>query len=133
MIPRREFITFLGGAAAWPLAARAQQDGRMRRIGVLMPGDENGPLAKARISAFTQAFADLGWADGRNVRMDLRWYGADSNRIRALAQELVGLQPDIILATSTPGDRCPPAGDADDPDRLRGRERPRRQRHRPAA
>jgi hypothetical protein len=70
---RREFIAGLGGAAAaWPLAARAQQGGRMRRIGVLLPGDENDPPAKARLSAFTQVLAGLGWTDGRNVRMDLR-------------------------------------------------------------
>jgi putative ABC transport system substrate-binding protein len=98
---RREFIAGLGSAAAWPLAARAQQTDRVRRIGVLMSGDENDPWWKARISAFTQALADLGWTDGRNVRMDLRW-GGDINRIRALAQELVGLQPDIILTDTTP-------------------------------
>ena len=97
MILRREFITFFGGAAAWPLTARAQQGGRMRRIGVLMPFDENDPVGKTALSAFTQALADLGWADGRNVRMDLRWFGDDTNRIRASAQELVGLQPDIIV------------------------------------
>jgi putative ABC transport system substrate-binding protein len=74
----------------------------MRRIGVLMPGDESDPLLKNQVSAFTQALAALGWADRRNVRMDVRWGGGDANRIRALAQELVGLQPDIILATSTP-------------------------------
>ena len=73
-----------------------------RRIGVLMPCDENDPVAKPRTSAFTQALADLGWTDGRNVRMDLRWAGADTNRIRALAQELVGLQPDIIVTAGTP-------------------------------
>jgi putative tryptophan/tyrosine transport system substrate-binding protein len=95
---RREFIAGLGSAAAWPLAARAQQGERVRRIGVLMPHDENDPEGKLRYSAFTQALADLGWTDGRNVRMDLRWTGGDSNRIRALAQELVGLQPDIIAA-----------------------------------
>src|SRR6516225_8486302 len=94
---RRDFITLLGGAAAWPLAARAQRGDRVRRIGVLMALDENDPVAKARISAFTQALADLGWTDGRNVRMDFRGGGADINRIRALAQELVGLKPDIIL------------------------------------
>ena len=99
---RREFIAGLGSAAAWPLAARAQQGDRVRRIGVLMPGDENDPVAKPRLSAFTQALADLGWTDGRNVRMDLRWGGGDINRIRALAQELVGLQPDIILTNATP-------------------------------
>src|SRR6516165_2214073 len=103
MIRRRDFITLLGSAAAaWPLAARAQQGDRVRRIGVLMPGDENDPLWKTRLSAFTQAFAVLGWTDGRNVRMDFRWGRADINRIRALAQELVGLQPDIILANGAP-------------------------------
>ena len=99
---RREFITALGGAAAWPLAAWAQQESRMRRIGVFMLGDENDPFAKTQVSAFTQALADLGWANGRNVRMDLRWFGDDINRTRALARELVGFQPDIILAGSTP-------------------------------
>ena len=98
---RREFITFLGGAAAWPVLGQAQQGDRVRRIGWLMPGDEN-PVAKANVSAFTQALAGLGWTDGRNVRMDLRWTGADINRIRAIAQEVVGLKPDIILAGTTP-------------------------------
>jgi putative ABC transport system substrate-binding protein len=97
MTNRREFITLLGGAAAWPLAARAQQGDRVRRIGVLTALDENDPLAKLQLSAFTQALADLGWNDGRNVRMDLRWGRDDINRMRALAKELVGLQPDIIL------------------------------------
>jgi putative ABC transport system substrate-binding protein len=96
---RREFIARLGSAAAWPVVARAQQAERMRRIGVLMPRDENDPLVKSWVPAFTQALADLGWTDGRNVRMDLRWAGGDINRIRALAQELVGLQPDIILTS----------------------------------
>jgi putative ABC transport system substrate-binding protein len=100
---RRDFITLLGGAAAaWPLAAWAQQAERMRRIGVLIPGDENDPLAKTFVSAFNQALADLGWTDGRNVQMDLRWHSEDTNRIRALAQELVGMKPDIILAHATP-------------------------------
>ena len=99
---RRNFITLLGGAAALPLAARAQQGGRMRRIGVLMAGGENNPVSKAGLSAFTQALADLGWADRRNVRMDVRFGGGDANRIRALAQELVGLQPDIIQASGIP-------------------------------
>ena len=101
-INRREFITLLGGAAAWPLAARAQQGGRVRRIGVLMGPAEDDPWAKTMVSAFMQALADLGWTEGRNVRMDLRWAGADTNRIRAVAQELVGLQPDIILTGGTP-------------------------------
>jgi putative ABC transport system substrate-binding protein len=72
MIQRREFITLLGGAVAWPLAARAQQDGRVRRIGVLVPFDETDPAVKTGASAFTQALADLGWTVGRNVRTDLR-------------------------------------------------------------
>jgi putative ABC transport system substrate-binding protein len=97
VIGRREFISGLGSAAAWPVAARAQQSERVRRIGMLRPGDENDPLAKAPIDAFTQALADLGWTDGRNVRIDLRWDGGDINRMRALAQELVGLRPDVIV------------------------------------
>jgi putative ABC transport system substrate-binding protein len=97
---RRDFLTVLGGAAAWPLAARAQQGDRVRRIGVLMQQTDD-PVFKMRHSAFTQALADLGWTDGRNARMELRWGGGDINRIRALAQELVGLQPDIILANGT--------------------------------
>jgi putative ABC transport system substrate-binding protein len=101
MMLRRQFITLLGGAAVWPLAARAQQGDRVRRIGVLVPFGENDPEGKRRVSAFTQALADLGWTDGRNVRMDLRWGGEDPNRIPALAQELVGLKPDIILANGT--------------------------------
>jgi putative ABC transport system substrate-binding protein len=93
---RREFIAGLGGAAVWPIAARAQQGDRVQRIGVLFGGsDENDPEGKRRYSAFTQALADFGWTDGRNLRMDLRWGGGDTNRIRALAQEFVSLQPDI--------------------------------------
>jgi putative tryptophan/tyrosine transport system substrate-binding protein len=99
---RREFIAGLGSVAAWPRAAGAQQPDRVRRIGVLRSGDENDSAAKVRHSAFTQALADLGWSDGRNVRMDLRWGGGDTNKMRALAQELVGLQPDIIVTGGTP-------------------------------
>ena len=73
MIRRREFIAGLGGAAAWPLAVRAQQGQRVRRIGVLMPQDENDPVWKPRLSAFTQALAGLGWIDGRNVRINFEW------------------------------------------------------------
>jgi putative ABC transport system substrate-binding protein len=102
-LKRRDFITLLGGAAAaWPLSARAQQRAEMRRVGVLMPGDENNPVFKSYLSAFIQGLTGLGWTDGRNVRIDLRWSGVDINRVRALAQELVGLQPDIILAYGTP-------------------------------
>jgi putative tryptophan/tyrosine transport system substrate-binding protein len=99
---RREFIAGMGGAAAWPLVAHAQQGERVRRIGVLMPFNENDPAAKTIVSAFTQALADLGWTDGRNVRIDLRGAGGDINRIRAFAHELVGLQPDVILVDATP-------------------------------
>jgi putative ABC transport system substrate-binding protein len=101
-VKRREFIAGIGGAAVWPVVARAQQGERVRRIGVLMPGNENDPVYTPRVSAFTQALADLGWTDGHNVRMDLRWHGDDINRIRALARELVGLHLDIILTGSTP-------------------------------
>jgi putative tryptophan/tyrosine transport system substrate-binding protein len=98
---RREFITLLGGAAAaWPLAARAQQPERVRRIGVLNPFAENDPEVQANIMAFRQALQKLGWADGRNVRIDYRWGGADPGRIRAQAKELVGLNPDVILVSS---------------------------------
>ena len=98
---RRETIALLGGAAAaWPLAARAQQRERMRSIGVLMQV-ENDPAANTYLSAFTQALAALGWADPRNVRVELRWGSGDIIRIRALAQELVGLVPDIIFTWGT--------------------------------
>ena len=73
MTQRRDFVTLLGGAAAWPLAAHAQQRDSVRRIGVLMAMDNNDPEGKLRYSAFTQALTDMGWTDGRNVRMDLRW------------------------------------------------------------
>jgi putative ABC transport system substrate-binding protein len=99
---RREFITLLGGAAAWPLAVRAQQGDRVRRIGVLMPFEENDPEGKRRYSAFPQVLADLGWTDGRNVRIVLRWAGGDINRFQTLARELVSLQPDIIVTSTTP-------------------------------
>jgi len=100
---RREFITIIGGAAAaWPLVARAQQGDRVRRIGVVMPGHENDPVWKTRLSVFTQALADLGWNDGRNARIDLRSHDDDTNRIRGLAHELVALKPDIILTSGTP-------------------------------
>ena len=102
-LQRREFIAGLAGAAASsPLAAWAQQPQRMRRIDLLMSGDENDPMRKTRLSAFTQALTGLGWTDGRNMRLELRWHGDDPNRIRALAQELVGLQPNIILTGGSP-------------------------------
>ena len=117
MIRRREFIAGLGSAAAWPLAARAQQGERVRRIGVLMRFDENDPECKRRVSAFTQALADLGWTDGRNVRMDLRWAAtirSDTSARAGVGRPATRHHP----GKPDPGDRCPPAGDADDPDRL---------------
>jgi putative ABC transport system substrate-binding protein len=95
-IARRKFVVALAGAAAWPLAAGAQRGDRVRRIGYLSLLDEN-ERSGVFLSAFTQALAGLGWAEGRNVQTDLRWSGGDTNRIQALAQELVGLQPDIIV------------------------------------
>jgi putative tryptophan/tyrosine transport system substrate-binding protein len=99
---RRTFIAGLAGSVAWPLAADAQQADRVRRIGVLMSLDENDPEGKARLSGFTQGLAELGWTDGRNVHMDIRWTAANVDRARMHAKELVDLQPDVILAESTP-------------------------------
>jgi putative tryptophan/tyrosine transport system substrate-binding protein len=99
---RREFITGLGAAAAWPLLARAQLAGRERRIGVLMSFKENDPQAKALLSAFTQGLSELGWIDGRGVRIDVRWAASDVDRMPVFAKELIDLKPDVILADSTP-------------------------------
>ena len=96
---RRDVITLLGGAAAaWPLAARAQQSDRVRRIGVLIPVAADDAEAKARLAAFRQGLRQLGWVDGRNVQIDTRWSGGDPERIRTHAAELVTLTPDVILA-----------------------------------
>jgi putative tryptophan/tyrosine transport system substrate-binding protein len=100
---RREFITLLSGAAAWPLAARAQQPEHMRLIGVLMSVKENTPEGKTELSAFSRALTESGWTDGRNLRVEVRWGGGDVNRTRTFAKELVALQPDVILAQGTPG------------------------------
>jgi putative tryptophan/tyrosine transport system substrate-binding protein len=99
---RREFIAGLGGAVAWPVVVRAQQADRVRRVGVLMVGDENDPERKTYISAFTQELAELGWSDGRNLRVDVRRGGDTVARMRTSAKELVELQPDAILADTTP-------------------------------
>ena len=95
---RREFITLLGGAAAWPLAARAQQGERVRRIGVLMFTTPDEPELQARITAFGQGLQEAGWAVGRNVRIDVRWSGGDFARVRKDAEELVALGPDVLVA-----------------------------------
>jgi len=102
MTRRREFIAGLGGTAAgWPIAARAQQPNRVRRIGALMTDDENDPEPKVWLSAFTQGLHDLGWTDGNNMRMDVRWAAGDINRMRTFAKELADLQPYVILANTT--------------------------------
>jgi putative ABC transport system substrate-binding protein len=96
---RREFISLLGGAAAtWPLAARAQQPDRMRRIGVLMNLSEDDPEAQRLVATFREGLAQLGWTEGRNLRIDYRWSAGDIERIRRYAAELVALAPDVILA-----------------------------------
>ena len=100
---RREFITLLGGtAAAWPLAARAEQSDRMRRIGVLMGFAESDPTAQSWIAAFQNALAKLGWTEGSNLRIEIRWAAADPDKIRSFAKELVDLRPDAIFDQTTP-------------------------------
>jgi ABC-type uncharacterized transport system substrate-binding protein len=102
---RRVFVTLLGGAAAaWPLAGRAQQPERMRRIGVLLPADH--PEGRARHAAFLQALQQLGWTDGRNVRIEARWSAGDASVTRKQAAELVALAPDVIVATGSAGQCC---------------------------
>ena len=98
---RREFITLVGGAASWPLAARAQQAERKRQIAVLLGWSET-PIYRSSIDAFAQELAQLGWEDGRNVQIDVRWANGDVGRIPTLAEELIALQPDLIFASTTP-------------------------------
>jgi len=99
---RREFITLLGGAAAWPLAARAQQPERMRRIGVVIALAENDPEGQARIASFRQELQKVGWTEGRNVRIDYRWPADDIYRIKRDVADLVGRAPDVIFINSQP-------------------------------
>jgi putative ABC transport system substrate-binding protein len=102
-VRRREFITLLGGAAAaWPLAARAQQGEQVRRIGVLTVFPADDPEARAWIKALLQGLMELGWVEGRNIRIDDRWAGADHSRLLALANELIELKPDLIVAAGGP-------------------------------
>src|SRR5262249_52148141 len=103
MMKRRQFITLIGGAAAaWPLAAQAQQTDRVRRVGVLMNLAGDGPESPVRVAAFAQGLQELGWVVDRNVRIDTRWGAADVDRSRGYAAELVPLAPDVILASGTP-------------------------------
>jgi putative ABC transport system substrate-binding protein len=99
---RREFITLLGGAAAWPQAAHAQQGARLRRLGVLIPYAESDAEAQSEIAAFRQTLEQLGWRDGGNLAIEYRWAGGDPSRIRAYAKELVALAPDAIFCRTTP-------------------------------
>ena len=138
---RRDFIAALGGAAALPLAARAQQTERVRRIGVLMNLAADDAEGQARLAAFLQGLQEAGWAVGRNVRIDLRWGAGDADRFRKQAAELVALAPDVVLASSLPVCAVA-AGDPHRADSVRAGRRPgwrrlgrepsaaRRQRHR---
>src|SRR5215472_18148458 len=98
---RRDFITLLGGAAAWPLAARAQQSERTRRVGVLMNFAEDDPEAQRRLAAFRKTLQALGWSEAKNLRIDVR-RGVDIDRIRDNATELVALKPELIVANAPP-------------------------------
>jgi putative tryptophan/tyrosine transport system substrate-binding protein len=102
MIRRRTFITLLGGAAAWPLATRAQQPGQVRRVGMLIGYAENDQETQARLAAFRQELEHLGWTEGRNVRLDYRFAPAGPDQAQRFAKELVALRPDILVGNSTP-------------------------------
>jgi putative tryptophan/tyrosine transport system substrate-binding protein len=100
-VKRREFITLLGGgAAAWPLAARAQQPDRMWRVGLLMGYPEGDAEGQASAAAFQQHLQELGWAEGRNIKIDTRWAGSDPNKAQTFAKELVGMTPDVIVPST---------------------------------
>jgi putative tryptophan/tyrosine transport system substrate-binding protein len=99
---RRGLIALLAGAAAWPLAARAQQDAKVRRIGVFMNFAESDPVGQARLMPFAERLKELGWIEGRNVRLDIRWSAGDAERVRRYVAEFVALAPDVILANTSP-------------------------------
>jgi ABC-type uncharacterized transport system substrate-binding protein len=101
MIKRRDFVSLLGGAIAWPLAARAQQGERMRRVGVLMPWTPDDSEGQARVTAFLQGMQQLGWSEGHNISIDRRWATSDPRRMREYATELIALAPDVIFATGS--------------------------------
>jgi putative tryptophan/tyrosine transport system substrate-binding protein len=105
-IGRRELLAALGGAAAWPLTARAQQTDRMRRIGVLMHLAADDPEGQRRIAAFLQGLQEVGWGVGRNANIDVRWAAGEADRFRKYAMELVALAPDAILTSATPSVRA---------------------------
>jgi putative ABC transport system substrate-binding protein len=99
-VKRREFITLLGGAAAWPLAARAQQPERMRRVGVLMGYAESDAAAQTQVAALRQELRKLGWEEGRNIRLDVRFPAADAGKVRAILMELMSLTPDVLVSNT---------------------------------
>jgi len=99
---RREFVAGLGGAAAWPVVAQAQQPDRVRRIGMLRAFNENDALGRILLSTLVQALADAGWTEGRNLRMDIRWGGGNLGSARTAVKELVASQPDVIFVSSNP-------------------------------
>jgi ABC-type uncharacterized transport system substrate-binding protein len=102
-IKRREFIALLGGAVAWPFAARAQQPEQMRRIGVLMSFTKDDPEDQLRVTAFQSGLQQLGWTEGRNIKIDYRWYAGEPRRARSVAKELVDLVPDVVVGGATSG------------------------------
>src|SRR5437870_4381436 len=99
-VKRRDFITLLGGAAAWPLSAHAQQGERMRRIGVVMSIAENDPEGQSRVTAFEQALRSLDWTSGRNLSIEYRWAASDPNRMKAYGAELIAMKAELLLANS---------------------------------
>jgi len=100
---RRDLLAMLGGAAAaWPLAARAQQPRRVRRVGMLMNLAADDPEGRTRLALFVQGLQEAGWADGRNVEIDTRWAAGDAGQFPKYAAELIALEPDVIVATTTP-------------------------------
>jgi putative ABC transport system substrate-binding protein len=101
-VNRRAFIETLGAATVWPLIALAQQPERMRRVGVLMPSAENDPENLSRVTPLRQGLQQLGWTEGRNVWLEFRWSGSDTDSMRNVARELVGLRPDLIVTSTTP-------------------------------
>src|ERR1019366_5141231 len=98
---RRELTLLLGGAAAWPIAVRAQQVESVRRIGVLLPNTEGGPMGEGRVLRLQQGLEKLGWTLGRNIRIDVRWGAADAEQVRTLAAELLALPTDVILPNTS--------------------------------
>src|SRR5437899_806419 len=100
---RREFISLIGSAAAaWPLAVRAQEPGRMRRVGVLLAFFDSDPEGQPRIAAFQQELENLGWTEGRNIQIEYRWASGEADRFRAFAAELVAARPDVLVAHTSP-------------------------------